>query len=90
MLTATQPSVNAKNFFEKAENTITDLFLRWKDESEYEDIKDYKLPLESIAKKHNVVITRMSKRPFGCEFTTDGRTYKLTMTGKTYLYKRIK
>ena len=90
MLTATQPSVNAKNFFEKAESTFMNLKERWMCESEYEDIKDYKLPLEPIAKKHSVVITKMKKRPFGCIFTTDNRTFQISVTDRVYQYKRIK
>lgn len=90
MTTATQPSVNAKNFFEKAESTFMDLKERWMCESEYEDIKDYKLPLTRIAKKHNVVINKMIKRPFGCIFTTDDRMFQVSVTDRVYQYKRIR
>lgn len=89
-MTAMAPSVNANNFFKKAEQTILDLACRWQDEKEYENIKDYKLPLMSIADRYDVVITKMNKRPFGCNFITDDRAYKLFLSGKTYGYKRIK
>jgi len=81
---------NAKNFFEAAEDTIVNLKGRWMDESEYEDIKDYKLPLLSIAKKHNVVINRMKKSPFGCIFTTNNMKFQLGLKDRSYFYKRIK
>jgi len=90
MLTSTQPSINAKNFFVEIEDTLMNLKDRWLYESEYEDIKDYKKPLEPIAKKHNVVIKRMTRRPFGCIFTTDNRTFKVAISDRLYQYKRIK
>lgn len=88
-LKANQPSKNAMNFFTKAEATMTNLAGRWLDESKYEDINDYKKPLIPIAKKTNCEIVKMNKRPFGCNFTTDGRTYVLKISGTRYEYKRI-
>jgi hypothetical protein len=89
-LQSNQPSKNALDFYEKAEDVFANLKSRWQEESEYEDINDYKLPLEPIAKETNVIITKMTKRPFGCEFTTDGRTFKISLNDRSYLYKRIK
>lgn len=84
------PSINASNFFEETEELMNNLYWRWQDECRYENINHYQIPLDSIAKKNNVIITQMNKRPFGCTFTTDDRTYQYKVTGTTISYKRIK
>ena len=84
------PSSKALAFFNQAEETIVNLYCRWQDEKEYEDIKDYQKPLNSIADAAGVAITKMNKRPFGCNFTVDGKTFVLKMTARQYSYQRIK
>ena len=75
-----QPSKNAAGFFKESVETFGYLYNRWQDEMEYEDIKDYQLPLNPIAKKFGVTILKMNKKPFGCDFTVDGKTYKITVS----------
>lgn len=85
------PSKEALNFYQKAQDTVMNLYDRWQDEKKYEDIKDYQKPLDSIAKKTKVTILKMTKAPFGCHFTIeDGRVYALTLNSTSYQYKRIK
>ena len=84
-----QKSKAAKDFYEKAQNLLGDLYSRWLDERGYEDIKDYQKPLDPIAKECGVVITKMTKRPFGCQFTVDGKHFSFNV-GLTWVqYKRI-
>jgi len=83
-----QPSVNASNFFQRVESLMATLAGRWQDEGQYEDIKEYTKPIQEVANHYGVTITGMTKRPFGCTFTVDGRTYKLTLSGSKYAYKR--
>lgn len=45
------PSAAAREFYEKAQNTMANLFARWQDESKYENIADYAAPLKGIATK---------------------------------------
>jgi len=80
----------AADFFNKAEKTFIYLYERWQDEKEYEDIKDYQKPLDTLATKCGIVITKMNKRPFGCHFTVSGRTFVIKMTAKSYSYGRTK
>lgn len=84
-----QKSKAAKDFYEKAQNLLSDLYSRWSDEKEYEDIKDYQKPLDPIATKCGVIITKMTKRPFGCQFTVDGKTFSFFITSGWVEYKRI-
>ncbi len=89
-LAPNEPSKKALAFYKEVEIPISNLFSRWLDESQYEDINDYQKPIDPIAKKHDVVIVKMNKRPFGCDFKVDGRTYKLKIaTSGKYEYYRI-
>ena len=84
-----QPSQQALVFFNLAETELSYLYERWQDEKDYEDIKDYQKPLNSIADAAGVVITKMNKRPFGCNFTVDGKTFVVKLTAREYRYQRI-
>jgi len=53
---------------------------RWQDEAGYEDIAEYRQPIQLALNGitgHKVVITAMSKRPFGFSCTFDDRTCKV-------------
>ncbi len=83
-------STNASAFFDFAGPLLTTLYGRWQDERGHEAIGDYAAPLQPIAEKCGCVIVRMNSRPFGCDFTTNGRTYKMTINNSQMGYKRIK
>ena len=85
-----QKSPNALKFFNLAATEFSYLYERWQDEKEYENIKDYQKLLDSIAQPCGVVIIKMNKRPFGCNFTVDGKTFAIKMTATKYSYIRIK
>jgi hypothetical protein len=79
----------AGRFFEEAEDTICYLADRWEDEHEYEKITDYQSPLDPIAARCGVRITRMTERPFGCEFVDGIRKFRLAVVGDEYSYHVI-
>jgi len=79
----------ALDFYEAIAKTLEVLYWRWQDEKEYENIEDYRLPLEAAAKARGVTITKMTKRPFGLLFTTPQGSYKADVTRKGVSYKRI-
>ena len=58
-----------------AYNTIlplmVNLYGRWLDEREYEDINEYATPIKNNL-PDGVTLVKMSKRPFGFIFTVDG------------------
>lgn len=85
-----QPSKNASDFFHDSVEKFGYLYNRWQDEMEYEDINDYQLPLNPIARKFGVTILKMNKKPFGCDFTVDGKTYKITVSATHMKCRRIK
>lgn len=71
----------AKNFFYKSLDHMGYLASRWQDESQYEDINDYKKNLQEFAHRNDlpVTITKMLKRPFGCEFTVGTESFRYTI-----------
>ena len=85
-----QPSKNAAGFFNESIDQLGYLYNRWLDEMEYEDIKDYQLPLNQIAKRFGVTILKMNKKPFGCDFTVDGKTCKITVSATRIQCRQIK
>ena len=86
----TVASPNALGFFNDTEALMGDLYGRWQDEKEYEDINDYKVPFERAAKKWGITIVKMKKSPFGMHFTVDGRLYNYTATNRSVSYTKIR
>lgn len=84
-----EKSERASDFFDSITKKLGNLYGRWLDEKEYEDIKDYQLPLNSDATNFGVVIVKMNKRPFGLDFTADGRTYRISVKSRSISYERI-
>lgn len=87
-------SPQAAKFFETNHEFLGELWARWQDEHEYEDINDYKLPLQREADKFGVTITKMHKRPFGCTFKVnerghDHKVYQIKVTGTKCSFLRI-
>lgn len=89
-MTQAQTTTKAAAFFEAAQDLFSTLYCRWQDEQEYEDINDYAQPLQAIAAKHGVTITKMNKRPFGCNFTTDKGSYVIKVTARAYEYQQVR
>ena len=68
-------------------NGISNLFSRWLDEQQYEDINDYAPVMVNLIKKFNgqdveIADVKAIKRPFGIKFTTpnDGKRWQLKRT----------
>jgi len=80
----------AVKFFNDSAEMIIELYLRWQDEKDYENIADYADALDPMAEEAGVVIVKMNKRPFGCNFTVSGKTFRLSLSARgTLAYKRI-
>ena len=80
----------ANLFFEDTHELLVNLYGRWQDEKEYEDITSYAKPIFPAAMEHGVRILKMTKRPFGLQFVTpNGNTYKMWVTATSCSYKRI-
>ena len=82
--------INNKGF----EMTFGNLFSRWLDEKEYEDINQYKEVIVSAVKKvlPNLVMSdiKPTKRPFGITFSTeDGKRWRIFHNMREFGVKRI-
>jgi hypothetical protein len=79
----------AAKLFTDLESLMAQLWARWQDEQQYEDINDYAKPLTGTVEAVGGKIVKMTKRPFGFHFTLGGATYAVTMSSREYRYKRI-
>jgi hypothetical protein len=74
----------AIEFFKKTQELMTTLWARWQDEKQYEDIKDYQMPLNTIATSCGVTIMKMNKRPFGCDIQVGDQAFQLRINSQNY------
>lgn len=75
--------------FTALQNTMENLASRWMDEQEYENIAEYQAVIAKQLPK-GFVITRMTKRPFGFEFTIGtSAVYAIICSSRSYQWKRI-
>lgn len=61
----------------KHKESLSNLYFRWQDEQQYEDIKDYATALRKSTKWN---ITKMTGRPFAVFIEANGGKYKVTVT----------
>jgi hypothetical protein len=92
MTTPTTPeSIKLLNTtIQSIERSMSHFYIRWLDEREYEDIKDYQVAIQSQLPS-NFNITKMNKKPFGFNFNigTDAK-YQVFINSKSYGWKRLK
>jgi hypothetical protein len=79
----------ANKFFEDNQNLIGNLYARWQDEKEYEDINDYGKPVQKALDKIGGKLVSMHSRPFGFTYEMDGFQYRVRHTAKEYSYARV-
>ena len=72
------------------EDLVTNLFVRWGHEKEYEDIKDYGEIFRPKVEEIGGTFVKMLKRPFGFNFQLDGAKYRISINSKVYKYQRLK
>ena len=66
---------------EKVQNAFYNLYDRWRDESEYEDIKEYGKALIGAINRncpeYGAELVKTTKRPFGIHFKLDNACFHL-------------
>jgi hypothetical protein len=75
--------------YQSLHNLMLNLYERWQDESEYEDVKDYGVNLQKAVEEIGGKFIKMSKRPFGFTYILADATYQMSVTSTKYSYKRI-
>lgn len=92
-MTNAELNLKAKMIFNspKVQDAMANLAARWADEKDYEDINDYRLPLQNLVCAVGAKITKMNRRPFGFYFQIEQAEYlmKLSLSG-TLSIKRIR
>lgn len=80
-----------KKVLDSTSKLIGTLYCRWQDEKEYEDIKDYGVPIKAAIKDIKSVKTvTMTKSPFGFKFTcVDGSKYRCFVKGEQYIGESV-
>jgi len=69
---------------------LINLYSRWLDEREYEDIREYGDNIKPLIERENVRFVKMVKRPFGPVFTVDNCNYHISITTKKIQVKQVK
>lgn len=80
----------AQAFFNANNQFIDNLAARWEDESEFEDINDYKAALQKAATPFGLTIGTMSRRPFGCTLTSaDNKTFRVRVLKTQIKFEQV-
>jgi hypothetical protein len=69
--------------------SLCNLYARWQEEHEYEDIADYQAVIQPQVESMGATFSKMTKRPFGFVCQAEGKTYQFKVTTREYAYKRI-
>lgn len=89
-MTEQERKEKAKRLFEEMDEVISNAYVRWLDEKEYEDINDYAVLFQPNVEAIGGQFIRMTKRPFGFIYTLDEATYQVSINNTSYKYMRIK
>lgn len=65
-----------KNIHMATSETMFNLYQRWQDEKEYEDIKDYGEVVRPMVEAQGATFLRMNKRPFGFKYILGEMTFE--------------
>ena len=81
-----------EKMYASMEILMSNLYGRWLDESEYENIADYLFPINKALELTGtgLVATKMIKRPFGFRFSIDTAEYQVFVSSSSYGWKRTK
>jgi hypothetical protein len=75
----THPAVT--KFFHESAQTLANLYVRWLDERQYEDLADYLLPFKAIAADCKVNVYKMQKSPFGVVIGFENSKFLMYLKG---------
>lgn len=73
--------------FDAISPAVSNLYERWQDEKDYEDITDYAAPIVKLLPR-GMKLVKMTNRPFGFVFTLAGNNYAIERSATRYAWKR--
>lgn len=75
---------NIETFFAKIQSRMENLYSRWHDEHEYENIQNYKNLIQKWADDYDIKILAIKKRPFSFIGEFNDMKFKIKITAKEY------
>lgn len=88
-MTIEERKQKASKLFKDLEILLTNLYVRWLEKKDYEDIKDYSFNIKPEVEKIGGQFIKMNKRPFGFTFILYDATYQFKIANNQYSYIRI-
>ncbi len=92
----TQPQAPAKSLVAAAifedvaiQDRMANLYCRWQDEKEYEDIAEYAKAIEPAFAAHGAKMIKATKKPFGFVVEVDGGKFHYTVNSRSISYVRL-
>lgn len=82
-------TAKADKIFTQVENQALNLYSRWLDEKDYEDIADYGEGIRPRIEAGGGKLLKMTKRPFGFIVDVDGCQYAYRVTATQYSFRRV-
>lgn len=79
-----------KQLYSRLRTTLFNLYDRWQDEKDYEDIKDYGEVIKPKVVEVGAEFIKMTPLPFGFTFRLDGAVFQIKVTATRYSCKRIR
>ena len=79
----------AEEIFDALQKTVENLYMRWMDEHEYEDIKDYGKVIDKELRMHGAQLITMKGKPFSFIYTANTERYLVKIAGGKYSYERM-
>lgn len=78
------------SMFKSVEDPLTNLYVRWQNEKQYEDFADYEKAVKELIPP-GITMTKMCKSPFGFKFKVEGfdADYQIKVSYRVYEWKRI-
>lgn len=98
MSTATKPNqptapadiARINKMYEEVADLVQNLYGRWLDEGQYEDIADYGNVIAKELARHNFTLVAMKKKPFGFTFKISESSPEYTIKVTTTKYQWLR
>lgn len=88
-MTEQERKETACKLYDLLQGLMLDLYARWLEESKYENVEDYSLPIKPFVVAAGGEFLKMNKRPFGFSYRLGDATYQVMVRQSNYSYRRV-
>ena len=85
-MTVKERKTIAEKIFSSLEDVMSELYYRWQEEKDFEDINDYGEVIASEVSKFGGKLIKMTKRPFGFHYRLGDAIYSISYSRDEYSY----